>query len=263
MYEKGKMNGQFDIGLRCLNANTGGKAKGISKEIRCDHVWDVDIGREVLKNINRDKFTQVKEAREKLRYAWENNLTLVEAIGDPKEKFWSSGLDKEETKFTKEEHWPGDNNMGHILMELATEFWGPPPKVPPVPAVSAPLPMPSASILNEESKEPSAPAAFVDPESTEGTVDEELRENTHENLEPENKEIDSSIMVKNVQENANKCAGENENVSAMVAKGVKEAREKLAIFAHPSAKSDAGVNKSQTVHLGLKRKTTRVVTQNS
>ena len=233
------MNGQLDTGLKCLNAKTGGRAKAISKEIRCDHSWDANFGRDVLKNINREKFTQVKEAREELRKAWENNLTLVEAIGDPKEKYWSSGLSKEETEFTKEENWPGANNMGQILMELAVEFWGPPPRVPPAKSEIAHN---SAESTGDDTQEPPAPIAFVNPEPE--IEDGEIHENTENISAGANSMEVPQPKVNSVSESVNE--NECDSVAAKVAQGVKEAREKLAIFAHRSAKNaDPGAGKSQ------------------
>ncbi len=79
-------------------------------------------------------------AREKLYHVWINGLQVVEAVPNPKDNFWGSGLDKEATKHTDPKFWPGRNMFGKLYMEVAQEMFGDRPLGPPAPPrMSAPI----------------------------------------------------------------------------------------------------------------------------
>ncbi len=124
-YNKSNKNGQPELATLCLDAKDGGRAKSLSKSILCAKDWDhSDLAYNLMKDIVRSKIHQVPAAKEKLYYAWENGLQIVEAVPNPRDLWWGSSLDKEGTIHTKPEHWPGQNKLGQILMELAEEFFG-------------------------------------------------------------------------------------------------------------------------------------------
>ena len=58
------------------------------------------------------KFTACSHVKDKLL---DSRLTIVEATGDP---FWGSGLNIQQTLDCLPEFWPGENNLGKILMQL-------------------------------------------------------------------------------------------------------------------------------------------------
>ncbi len=60
----------------------------------------------------RLKFTSYPHVREKLL---SSKLTIVEATGDP---FWGSGLNIQQTLDCLLDYWPGQNNLGKILIDL-------------------------------------------------------------------------------------------------------------------------------------------------
>ncbi len=62
------------------------------------------------------KFTACSHVRDKLL---NSRLTIVEATGDP---FWGSGLNIQQTLDCLPEFWPGENNLGKILMQLCLDL---------------------------------------------------------------------------------------------------------------------------------------------
>ncbi len=123
-FQKGNKNGQPELANLCLDAKDAKKAKKLSKSILCADTWDYEIGYQIMKDILRSKLTQVKAARSSLREAWEDGLILVESVPNPRDLCWGSSLGHEATAHTLPEYWPGQNNLGKILQELAVEFWG-------------------------------------------------------------------------------------------------------------------------------------------
>ena len=124
-YQKAMANGQDILALDCLAAETGIEAKILGKSIRCTEDWDRDVrGVNIMKSIIKSKVESVPEAKECLKHAWENQLTIVESVPNFSDRFWGSALDKESTKNTLPEHWPGDNALGKIWMQVATEIFG-------------------------------------------------------------------------------------------------------------------------------------------
>ncbi len=121
-FQKGMANGQKLVALDCLGAETGKESKTFGKNIRCIESWDRETrGISLMKDILRSKVNQVKEARDCLENAWKNNLTTVEAVPNFSDRFWGSSLDKEATKNTLPDHWPGENALGKIWMEIAED----------------------------------------------------------------------------------------------------------------------------------------------
>ncbi len=122
-------NGQTELAELCLNAKDGGRAKSLSKSILCEPDWDKsDRAYTMMKDIVRSKISQVPKAKESLHNAWKSGATIVESVPNPRDKWWGSSLDHEATAHTKPDFWPGENKLGQILTELATEFFGEPPK---------------------------------------------------------------------------------------------------------------------------------------
>ena len=129
-YGKGMKNGQSELALKCLEAKSGAEAKYLSHGIRCTEDWDNHkIAYDLMKDINRSKFQQVKEARNALHECWQMGLEIVESVPTNQYCTWGSGLTKEATLHTRKEGWYGDNMLGKILTELAVEFWGPYPSI--------------------------------------------------------------------------------------------------------------------------------------
>ncbi len=122
---KALKNGQDTLASMCLTAESGREAKYLSYGIKCMPDWDNSIqGYNLMKSIVKEKLNQVKEARDELFLAWYNNETIVEGVHTYKDTYWGSGLNKEATKHTKPQYWPGSNMLGKIYMELADELFG-------------------------------------------------------------------------------------------------------------------------------------------
>ena len=68
----------------------------------------------VMKDIIEIKSKQVPEFKQALMDSKPN--LLVEAVFG--EMFWGSGLNKEDTLWTKKKYWFGQNKMGQLLSEL-------------------------------------------------------------------------------------------------------------------------------------------------
>ena len=124
--QKSMAHGQDKLAMECINAGSGREAKALSRSIRCTPDWDYKgpRGVEMMRNIVKSKVEQVEEAKECLKFAWENDLTIVESVHSFHDKFWGSGMDKQTTMHTKPEHWPGKNMLGKIWMDLALELFG-------------------------------------------------------------------------------------------------------------------------------------------
>ncbi len=65
---------------------------------------------------NRMKYEACSHAREVLL---NSKVNLAEVTGDP---VWGTGLNVSKMLECLPEFWPGQNLMGHILMELQVEF---------------------------------------------------------------------------------------------------------------------------------------------
>ncbi len=180
-YNKSNKNGQPELATLCLEAKDGGRAKSLSKSILCASDWDHgDLAYNLMKDIVRSKIHQVQAAKDKLHYAWKNGLHIVEAVPNPKDLWWGSSLDKEGTIHTKPEHWPGQNKLGQILMELADEIFG----VRQVWAEGQPgMPKGLEDIMNEEKSENEE-----DENDEEDEDDEEEEEEEEEKEEKEGEE---------------------------------------------------------------------------
>ncbi len=69
------VNGQEILANDCLNAETGKEAKTLGRSIRCVEDRDKNgRGKAIMKGIIMSKVNSVPEAKECLKFAWENNL---------------------------------------------------------------------------------------------------------------------------------------------------------------------------------------------
>jgi ribA/ribD-fused uncharacterized protein len=96
---------------KILQAENAREAKLISKELQEDKAWDtvkVDVMEELIK-IKTDICPDFKKA-----LMDSENLTLVEATGN---MFWASGLSPSLSQATDPKYYPGENNLGKILMK--------------------------------------------------------------------------------------------------------------------------------------------------
>ena len=92
-------------------------AKRYSREIPYSETWKKDKV-EVMKEILCEKAKQVPEFKAKLFDS--KPLNMVEAV--PGDYFWSCGLDKQDTLFTRKRNWPGQITLGSLMMDLRVEL---------------------------------------------------------------------------------------------------------------------------------------------
>ncbi len=124
-HQKALKNGQEELANLCLNAKDGGKAKSLSKSIRCVDNWDESqMAYDLMKDIVRSKFSQVQESKDALHQAWLDGCIIAEAVPNWRDKWWGTSIDHEGTAHTKPDFWPGKNTLGKILTELSVEFFG-------------------------------------------------------------------------------------------------------------------------------------------
>ncbi len=108
-----------------MDAKTAAIAKTLGHGIRCDPNWDnTDRAKELMRDIQDAKFEEVVPFQEAIHDAHINGKYLVEAVPKNGLSFWSSGLGHEATLHTNPSAWPGYNNMGQILNELAIDKYG-------------------------------------------------------------------------------------------------------------------------------------------
>ena len=89
-------------------------AKRLGDKIKPNEQW-IETEKEVMEEIIENKCVQVSLFREKLRAAKRNTLFVETTYSDK----WGSGLDREGTMNTKQEKWPGKNNLGIIIGKIA------------------------------------------------------------------------------------------------------------------------------------------------
>ena len=96
-----------------LLAEHAGKAKRLSKDITADLSiqWEQN-SLPVMQSIVDAKAEQVPEFRQKLLET--EGCHLAEATRD---KYWASGLSIEDTEKINPKFYPGENRLGHLLME--------------------------------------------------------------------------------------------------------------------------------------------------
>ena len=91
------------------------KAKELLPDNKVSDDWK-ECAVDKMKNSNQLKYTSCVHVKETLL---SSALTLVEATGD---LFWGSGLNVQHTKECLQEYWPGQNNMGLVLMIVCDEL---------------------------------------------------------------------------------------------------------------------------------------------
>ena len=72
----------------------------------------------IMKSILKAKADQLEEVKDEL-LGTEDNIIAEAVVGD---LFWSCGLTKEEASNTDPDHWPGQNVLGKLWMELRAEY---------------------------------------------------------------------------------------------------------------------------------------------
>ncbi len=126
MFQKAMIHNQPELARMCLGAKNAAICKRLGKGIRCVPDWDDSVmARELMKGIQWAKFQEVQEFQESIEDAHVQGLYLVEAVYKNGHSIWSTGLDIEATLHTDPVHWPGNNQMGQILNQLAISQYGP------------------------------------------------------------------------------------------------------------------------------------------
>lgn len=116
-YVKAIRRGELDVAKNVKDAPTAYLAKQAGNKLPYCKNWN-NQKVDVMKDIVKEKSKQVPEFNDVLMET--KSSTLVEAVAG--EMFWASGLNKQNTLFTKKNYWFGENNMGRILMDLRTEL---------------------------------------------------------------------------------------------------------------------------------------------
>ncbi len=114
-HDKAVMNGQTDLADKILEAETAKEAKALGNMIPCVEEWDKEHVN-LMETINTEKFEQVEKCQKRLLST--EGMTLAEAVPTERDRFWSTGIDKQATQNTNPSHWPGDNGMGKVLMNV-------------------------------------------------------------------------------------------------------------------------------------------------
>ena len=124
-HQKGMIHGQTKLAQLCLDAPTAAIAKTLGQGIRCDPNWDnSERAKSLMREIQEAKFEEVVPFQESIHDAHINGTYLVEAVPKSGFSYWSSCLSHEATLHTNPEAWPGNNNMGQILNDLAIDHYG-------------------------------------------------------------------------------------------------------------------------------------------
>lgn len=110
-------SGDPTITEKMRNAPNAPLAKRYSREIPYSETWEKDKV-QVMKEILCEKAKQVPEFKAKLLDS--KPLNMVEAV--PGDYFWSCGLNKQDTLYTRKRNWPGKNTLGSLLMDLRAEL---------------------------------------------------------------------------------------------------------------------------------------------
>lgn len=116
LYKKAKHHDAHDIADRIEQSRNGYQAKKISKNIQTKYSW-YDVRVEAMEQILEMKYRQCDRFKEALRAS--GNKLLVEA--NKYDKFWGSGLDKNLVFLTDPKQFPGQNQLGQLLMNLRQE----------------------------------------------------------------------------------------------------------------------------------------------
>lgn len=112
---KAKCHGKDQLAENISKQSSAYFAKRLAKRIETNEGWD-NIKVDVMRDILAAKEKCVPEYRQHLRNTV--NTIIVEAV--PGDTFWSSGLTKEQVKWT--DQWPGQNIMGQLHMERAQDI---------------------------------------------------------------------------------------------------------------------------------------------
>ena len=108
--------GKEKVASEIRESRSAGEAKRAGRKIITERNWDI-AKLDIMRHIIRAKAQCVPEyGSELLR----SNDIIVEAV--PGDKFWSSGLSKEEVRWCSPENWPGMNMMGKLHIELRDEI---------------------------------------------------------------------------------------------------------------------------------------------
>lgn len=113
LYKKAIHHDAHDIADKILQTSNGYQMKVISKDIKTKYSW-YDIRVEVMEQILELKLENSLEFRRKL--ANSNDKLLV--YSDKYDKFWGCGLEKSVACVTDPQKFPGQNQLGQLLMEI-------------------------------------------------------------------------------------------------------------------------------------------------
>lgn len=113
-YIKAVRCGDLDSANAIAKADDALAALRLGKEVKSNDQWvstKVSIMEEILEN----KCVQVPVFRDKLVTS-KQSTTFVEATYNNE---WGSGLDRDGTRNTKPDHWPGKNVLGVLMKKIA------------------------------------------------------------------------------------------------------------------------------------------------
>ena len=117
VYEKAHANGRTDIAADVLRVSTGGQAKALSHRIYTSTEWE-NVNEKEMKEILMEKAIQIPEVGDILM----NSGTKLIAEAVQSEEKWTCGLSKKAATHTSPSHWPGQNRLGHLWMEIREEL---------------------------------------------------------------------------------------------------------------------------------------------
>ena len=112
-YEKAIHHNQADLAQNVLDSENGFQSIQLVKHIILDTTW-YDKRVDVMTDILKRKF----ESCEKFRIALQNTGNQILVFADKYIKFWGCGLDHTMVKLTDPAKFPGQNQLGVLLMEL-------------------------------------------------------------------------------------------------------------------------------------------------
>ena len=117
-YEEAKENHRTDLVNEILRASSGKDVKKATNKIHKNKEWEDQKRKKVMKDIIKAKAEQVQEVKQTLIDS--GDRLIVEAV--PGDVYWSCGLDKEAASKTDPKHFPGQNMLGKLYMEIRAEY---------------------------------------------------------------------------------------------------------------------------------------------
>ena len=112
-YTKALLCGDLETANAIKTADIAISALHLGKKIKSNEQWEytkVDVMQEILEN----KCVQNPIFHENLRTAKQSTIFVEDTFNNE----WGSGLDRNGTKNTKPDHWPGSNTLGLLLKKI-------------------------------------------------------------------------------------------------------------------------------------------------